>query len=205
MPTHRELKDYATLKAARAYTLCQLQSIALSEVGQYPLFLFQFLGRVWALFVCMVHPLIPQIIQLASSVATPLGLEVVGAMFHTHQSPPILRIDIRNLQDDTGLSDCERMSHALEAALDEANLIPDPYVLEVSSPGISRSLTTDREFISFKGFAVIVSTSEPYEGHKTWNGNLVRRDDDALHLSQKGRAIAIPRLLISQVQLDETQ
>ncbi len=97
------------------------------------------------------------------------------------------------------------MSHALEAALDEANLIPDPYVLEVSSPGISRSLTTDREFISFKGFAVIVSTSEPYEGHKTWNGNLVRRDDDAVHLSQKGRAIAIPRLLVSQVQLDETR
>lgn len=151
----------------------------------------------------MVHPLIPQIIELASPVATALALEVVGAMFHTHQSPPILRVDIRNLHQDTGLGDCERMSHALEAALDEANLIPDPYVLEVSSPGISRSLTTDREFISFKGFAVIVSTTEPYEGHKTWTGNLVRRDDDAVYLSQKGRAIAIPRHLISQVQLDE--
>lgn len=151
----------------------------------------------------MVHPLIPQIIELASPVAAPLGLEVVGAMFHTHQSPPILRIDIRNLNQDTGLSDCERMSRALEAALDEANLIPDLYVLEVSSPGISRSLTTEREFISFKGFAVIVSTTEPYEGHKTWKGNLIRCDDDLVHLSQKGRAIAIPRLLVSQVQLDE--
>ncbi len=151
----------------------------------------------------MVHPLIPQIIELASPVAAALELEVVGAMFHTHQSPPTLRIDIRNLHQDTGLGDCERMSHALEAALDEANLIPDPYVLEVSSPGISRSLTTDREFISFKGFAVIVSTSEPYEGQKAWAGNLVRRDQEAVYLNQKGRAIAIPRLLVSQVQLDE--
>ncbi len=151
----------------------------------------------------MVHPLIPQIIELASPVATSLELEVVGALFHTHQSPQILRIDIRNLYQDTGLGDCERMSRALEAALDEANLIPDPYVLEVSSPGISRSLTTDREFISFKGFAVVVSTSEPYEGQKTWAGNLVRRDEEAVYLNQKGRAIAIPRLLVSQVQLDE--
>lgn len=151
----------------------------------------------------MAHPLIPQIIEIATPVATDLGLDVVGAVFHTNQSPPVLRVDIRNLQEDTGLDDCERMSRALEAALDQADIIPDAYVLEVSSPGISRSLTSDREFISFKGFAVIVSTSEPYEGHKEWAGRLVRRDDTAVYINQKGRAIAIPQALITRVQLDE--
>jgi ribosome maturation factor RimP len=151
----------------------------------------------------MAHPLIPQIIEIATPVATDLGLDVVGAVFHTNQSPPVLRVDIRNLQEDTGLNDCERMSRALEAALDQADIIPDAYVLEVSSPGISRSLTSDREFISFKGFAVIVSTSEPYEGHKEWQGRLVRRDDTAVYINQKGRAIAIPQALITRVQLDE--
>ena len=151
----------------------------------------------------MAHPLIPQIIEIATPVATDLGLDVVGAVFHTNQSPPVLRVDIRNLQEDTGLDDCERMSRALEAALDQADIIPDAYVLEVSSPGISRSLTSDREFISFKGFAVIVSTSEPYEGHKEWQGRLVRRDDTAVYINQKGRAISIPQALITRVQLDE--
>jgi ribosome maturation factor RimP len=151
----------------------------------------------------MAHPLIPQIIEIATPVGETLGLDVVAAVFHTNQSPPVLRVDIRNLQEDTGLDDCERMSRALEAALDEANVIPDAYVLEVSSPGISRSLTSDREFISFKGFAVIVSTSEPYEGKKEWQGLLVRRDDTAVYISQKGRAIAIPQALITRVQLDE--
>ena len=151
----------------------------------------------------MAHPLIPQIIEIATPVATDLGLDVVGAVFHTNQSPPVLRVDIRNLQEDTGLDDCERMSRALEAALDQADIIPDAYVLEVSSPGISRSLTSDREFISFKGFAVIVSTSEPYEGQKDWQGRLVRRDDTAVYINQKGRAIAIPQALITRVQLDE--
>jgi len=153
----------------------------------------------------MAHPLIPQIIELATPVAEQLQLEVVGAVFHTNQNPPVLRVDIRNPQQDTGLEDCERMSRALETALDEANIIPDAYVLEISSPGISRQLTTDREFISFKGFAVIVTTSPPYDGQQEWTGQLIRRDESTLYLNQKGRAIAIPRPLVSKVQLNERQ
>jgi ribosome maturation factor RimP len=151
----------------------------------------------------MTHPLIPQVLDLATPVAASLGLEVVGAVFHTNQRPPVLRVDIRNCQQDTSLGDCEHMSRALEATLDTVDLLPDAYVLEVSSPGISRILTSDREFISFKGFAVIVTTSEPYEDHSQWCGQLVGRDTTHVFISQKGRAIAIPRLLITQVQLDE--
>lgn len=151
----------------------------------------------------MTHPVVPQVIDLAAPVAESLGLEVVGAVFHTHQNPPVLRVDIRNPSQDTGLDDCERMSHALATTLDTLDLIPEAYVLEISSPGIDRSLTTDREFISFKGFAVTVTATEPYQGQKAWTGQLVRRDDEAVHLSQKGRSLAIPRHLIHQVRLSD--
>jgi ribosome maturation factor RimP len=115
----------------------------------------------------------------------------------------VLRVDIRNRFGDTGLNDCERMSRALEERLDALDIIPDAYVLEISSPGISRQLTTDREFISFKGFSVIVRTSEPYEDHKEWRGKLIGRDETGVYLNQKGRAITIPRHLVTQVQLDD--
>lgn len=151
----------------------------------------------------MVHPLIPQVIDLATPVAEQLGLEVVEAVFYTNQSPPILRIDIRNLQQDTGLEDCENMSRALEAVLDEVDLIPSAYVLEVSSPGISRILTSDREFLAFKGFAVVVSLSEPYEGKQEWVGQLIGRNDEALYLNRKGRTLTLPRQLVYRVQLSE--
>jgi ribosome maturation factor RimP len=151
----------------------------------------------------MTHPLIPQLIDLATPVAEDLGLEVVGAVFYTNRRPPVLRVDIRNATGDTGLDDCERMSRALEERLDATDIIPDTYVLEISSPGISRQLSTDREFISFKGYAVIVKTSEPFEGQKEWRGRLIRRDDTEVYISQKGRAIAIPRQLVTHVQLDD--
>lgn len=159
----------------------------------------------------MAHPIIPQVLDLASPVAESLGLEVVGAVFHTNQNPPILRVDVRRLEQSTGLDDCERMSRALEPALDASGLLADTYVLEVSSPGISRVLETDREFVSFKGFAVIVTMIAPYalqetdreKGQKDWRGRLVGRDETALYLNQKGRTITLPRDRVSRVQLDD--
>jgi ribosome maturation factor RimP len=151
----------------------------------------------------MTHPLVPQIIDLATPVAEALGLEVVGVVLHTNQHPPILRVDIRNPEQDTGLDDCERMSRALEISLDTSEIVLDAYVLEVSSPGISRQLVTDREFISFKGFPVIISTSQPHDGKQELAGQLIRRDETTVYLNQKGRVVEIPRDLITRVQLDE--
>jgi ribosome maturation factor RimP len=151
----------------------------------------------------MTHPLIPQLLDLAIPIAENLGLEVVGAVFHTNRRPPVLRVDIRNGVGNTGLDDCERMSRALEETLDAVDLLPDTYVLEISSPGITRELTTDREFISFKGFSVIVTLTEPYEGQKVWRGKLISRDDTEIYLNLKGRACTIPRDRVHRVQLDE--
>ncbi|MGK7888992.1 MAG: ribosome maturation factor RimP [Leptolyngbyaceae cyanobacterium] len=151
----------------------------------------------------MTHPLVPQIIDLATPIADQLGLEVVNVVFHTNQSPPILRVDIRNPHSDTGLTDCERMSHQLEATLDNSEVIPDAYVLEISSPGISPTLMSDRDFIAFKGFPVAVETTEPYKGSLLWQGQLIRRDDQSVALSLKGRTVSIPNELIKMVTLAE--
>jgi ribosome maturation factor RimP len=151
----------------------------------------------------MTHPLVPQVIDLANPIAQSLGLEVVGAVFQTNQRPPILRIDIRNPEQDTSLNDCEQMSRALEPVIDAASLLPDAYVLEISSPGISRILHSDRDFKSFQGFTVEVLTSEPYPARQQFNGQLVERNETHVTISQKGKVTHIPRPLISQVQLEE--
>lgn len=152
----------------------------------------------------MTHPLIPQIIDLATPIAQELGLEVVSAVFQTHQNPSVLRVDIRNPKADTSLNDCEQMSRALEATLDSLDAIPEAYVLEVSSPGTSRTLTTDREFIAFKGFPVRVETDRPFEGRQKWTGQLVGRDETAVRLNRKGRLVAIPREFVAAVQLNDS-
>ena len=153
----------------------------------------------------MTHPLIPQIVLIAQPVADQLNLEVVNAVFHTHQSPPVLRVDVRNLTGDTGLQDCETMSRTLEEALETAGLIPDAYVLEISSPGISSVLSSDREFTSFRGFPVRVTTQPPFQGQPHWEGSLIGRDQVTVKITQRGRVIAVPRDLVVQVELQDQE
>ncbi len=153
----------------------------------------------------MTHPLVPQILALATPIAQTLGLEVVGAVFHTNQAPPVLRVDVRNAQGDTGLDDCEVMSRALEACLDAENLLSEPYVLEISSPGLSEILSSDRDFTSFRGFPVQVVVDPPHDGQRHWQGRLIRRDEAAVYLNQRGRTLAIPRDCVQQVQLIEAE
>lgn len=159
----------------------------------------------FVVFFSMTHPLVPKIIDVAAPIAHDLGLEVVGAVFQTNQSPPVMRVDIRNLQEDTGVDDCERMSIALAEKLDSVELIPDAYVLEISSPGISKFLSSDREFQTFKGFPIAVQTTETYKGKTEWTGKLISRDETAVYLNQKGRKVSIPRELIAKVELSEEQ
>ncbi len=151
----------------------------------------------------MTHSLVPQIIELATPIAQKLNLEVVDVVFQTNKNPPVLRIDIRNPLQDTGLDDCEQMSKVLEAQLDATASITGAYVLEVSSPGITRNLTTDREFITFKGFVVVVKTFAPYKNQKLWKGKLQGRDENNVYLNQKGKTITIPRHLVAKVQIDD--
>jgi ribosome maturation factor RimP len=153
----------------------------------------------------MSHPLIPQIFQIAEEVASPLGLEVVDVVLHTNKNPMVLRVDIRNPDQNTGLEDCERMSRALEPTLDEADLIPQAYVLEISSPGAERQLQGDREFVAFRGFMVTVSAADLPEGKQSWSGHLMSRNETHVTISIKGRIVNIPRELVERVELTKME
>ena len=151
----------------------------------------------------MTHPLIPQIVDLANPVAQKLNLKLVEIVFQTNMNPPLLKINVQNRSQDTSLEDCEQMSRQLEEKLDETMIVPGAYVLEVSSPGISSVLTTDREFESFKGFPVIVETVSPFKNRQQWSGRLQGRDAESLYINQKGKIMAIPRPLVAKVEIDE--
>jgi ribosome maturation factor RimP len=151
----------------------------------------------------MTHPLVPQILEIAQSIARDLNLDVVDVVFQTNQNPPVLRVDISSRDGDTGLEHCEQMSRALDAELEESATIPSAYVLEVSSPGVSEILTSDRDFAAFKGFSVLVTTNESFKGHQSWNGRLAQRDDSAVYINVRGRTVKIPRDLVAEVVLSE--
>ncbi|MEM9135934.1 MAG: ribosome maturation factor RimP [Cyanobacteria bacterium P01_F01_bin.42] len=172
---------------------CPIHSFV--ESGFKPTFLLQ------EIFADMAHPVIDRLLPLARPVAQSMGLEILDAVFQTNQSPPVLRLDIRSSEHDTGLEDCETLSREIETLLEQQDLFPDAYVLEISTPGLSEYLTEDRDFVTFRGFPVLVTTSQLYKGQLEWSGQLVERTEEDLRISLKGRIVSIPISVIEQVKL----
>lgn len=82
-----------------------------------------------------------------------LGFDLVELRQTGTRSRPVLdvRIDRRD-GDKVTISDCVRVSRAVEARLDaDETLISGRYVLEVSSPGAERPLRTGAEWRRFVG------------------------------------------------------
>ena len=82
--------------------------------------------------------------------------------------------------------------------MDERDVIPEQYILEVSSPGLDRVLKKPRDFERERGKQVDVSLYEPLDGEKVIVGTLDGYDGAALTLD--GRE-PIPKEKIAQVRL----
>ena len=71
---------------------------------------------------------------------------------------------------------CEQVSRALEPLLDEKDMIKDPYILEVSSAGLERTLKRPEHFEHSLGKEVEISFYTPQNGSKTLKGELAAFD-----------------------------
>jgi len=88
-----------------------------------------------------------------------LGFDLVQSEWAGSARRPILRLRIDVLDPEPGVSpgdgvtvdDCAVVSRGLEAWLDELEVMPEKYVLEVSSPGVERPLTRRRDWERFRG------------------------------------------------------
>jgi ribosome maturation factor RimP len=94
-------------------------------------------------------------------------------------------------------ADCERVSQQLSVILDVEELIEGPagYILEVSSPGLDRALKKPGDFERFTGRLAKISTSEPIENAKFFEGRLAGFAEGKVRMELKGkepRTVEIP-------------
>src|SRR6266478_7477714 len=89
--------------------------------------------------------------------------------------------------------DCEAVSEQLGVLLDVEDLVPGPrYILEVSSPGLDRKLSKASEFERFTGRLARISTIEPVENQKFFEGRLAGVAGGKVQIEVQGRVIAVP-------------
>ncbi|HBW12491.1 ribosome maturation factor RimP [Proteiniclasticum sp.] len=83
----------------------------------------------------------------------------------------ILRFYIEH-ENGIALADCETVSRRISDILDEKDPISEDYNLEVSSPGIFRTLFTKAHMEAAVGEKVQIKTKKPVDGSKKFIGVL---------------------------------
>ncbi|MFY9585492.1 MAG: ribosome maturation factor RimP [Candidatus Acidiferrales bacterium] len=134
---------------------------------------------------------IEKIRQAAERVARSEGIEVVDVEWKVGRQR-FLRVYIDKPE---GIShrDCELVSQQLSVILDVEDLVPGQrYILEISSPGLDRKLTRPADFERFVGRLARISTLEPVENAKFFEGRLAGYADGMVQIEVKGRVIALP-------------
>ena len=131
-----------------------------------------------------------------------MGFSIESVLLHSHRSPQALIVSLRRSDgSDVSLDDCAAYSNSFADALEESELLPGSYVLEITSPGLGDLLQEDRDFRSFRGFPVCVRQRDGHGGELSRQGSLLGRDADVVELNLRGRVVRIPRDDVLEVRL----
>ena len=99
------------------------------------------------------------------------------------------------------INDCELVSRAFSEILDQKDYIEDAYILEVSSPGLGRTLKKDKDFQRNLGEEVEVRTYKPINKQKEFVGLLEAWDKETVTLQlESGEMLVLNRADIALIR-----
>jgi ribosome maturation factor RimP len=103
------------------------------------------------------------------------------------------------------VEDCATLSRALSAVLDVEDPIASAYTLEVSSPGIDRPLTREKDYVRWSGYLVRLETTLPIEGRRRFKGTLLGFENGTIRVRlDDGKEADVPLSQILRAKLELT-
>lgn len=152
--------------------------------------------------------MIPQqeIVDKISHIALPIVQELSLELVDVEIVPSGRRWLVRIYIDKEGgvtIADCEKASRELDRLLDVEDFIDHAYVLEVSSPGLTRPLKKARDFERYRGRMVRIITRTLVEGRNEFRGEIVDMAGEEVEVRAEGSVIhRIPLHEIKKANLE---
>ena len=138
--------------------------------------------------------------ELLTPIAAANGVEIYDVEYVKEGNDYYLRAYI-DKPDGVNILDCENVSRALSDALDKNDFIPEAYILEVSSPGLGRTLKKDKHLAKSIGSEVEVKLFKAIDKVKEFTGNLVRFDEQTLTIQSGEEELTFKRTDVALVRL----
>lgn len=138
--------------------------------------------------------------EILLPIAQSHGVDIYDVEYVKEGSEYYLRAYI-DKPEGVNINDCENVSRALSDALDREDFIPDAYILEVSSPGLGRTLKKDRHFEKSIGLDVEVKLFKALEGCKEFEGTLTGFDHESITITTEDKEQTFSRSDIAIIRL----
>jgi ribosome maturation factor RimP len=137
--------------------------------------------------------------QLASPLVESEGMEILDIDFRYEGSRGgrVLRLYL-DKEGGPSVDDLSRISRHISDLLDDRDAIDGAYTLEVSSPGINRSLKKPAHFARFVGKRIRIRTRDLIDGRRSFLGILAQVVEDSVILTQDGKRYQIPFSMIEK-------
>ena len=138
--------------------------------------------------------------ELLAPIAEENGVEIYYVEYLKEGSDWYLRAYI-DKPEGVNIQDCENVSRALSDKLDEVDFIDDAYILEVSSPGLGRTLKKDKHLEKSLGEEVELRLYKPRDKQKEFTGILKSFDADSVIIETEEEEKVFARSEIALIRL----
>ena len=140
--------------------------------------------------------LLARVKELVNPLLASRGAELVEISCRQEGSRVILKFLVDTVQG-VRLNELSGLNQAIGAILEEHDVIPSAYMLEVSSPGLDRPLKTEADFNRVIGRRVRIITAIPVQSKKEHAGELIGAGEEAIVLRlDSGEKL---RVLLSEI------
>ena len=144
--------------------------------------------------------LVTQIYEMVKPISDELNYEIYHVEYVKENGEYYLRIYIEK-EGGITLSDCEALSRRVSDLMDEKDPIPEAYFLEVSSPGLNRTLFTEAHYKRFVGREVMVKLTKAIDGKKSIKGILKEVNEENI-IVETETLISIPKEKIKSANIE---
>ncbi|MBU1124417.1 MAG: ribosome maturation factor RimP [Candidatus Omnitrophica bacterium] len=144
--------------------------------------------------------IIQEIGKTAKEYLAQQGLVLFEVLSHYEGSDLVLRILVDRPEGGITIQECAQVNKGIRALLDEKNIIPRGYLLEVSSPGIDRPLKTKDDFFRCQNRMVKFFLNTAVEGKVEWDGVITQVTEEQVSLACQDRTLQIPLTYINKAK-----
>ena len=138
--------------------------------------------------------------EVHAPIAEANGVEIYDVEYVKEGSDWYLRAYI-DKPEGVNILDCENVSRALSDKLDEEDFIDDAYILEVSSPGLGRTLKKDKHLEKSLGEEVELRLYKPKDKQKEFAGILKAFDENSVTIETQEEEKVFARSEIALIRL----